>query len=109
MRMRPDTMTRFITLFFCLFAVIAPARAGDVENGKMLATRWCSNCHQVGSRMPAQDAVPPLHEVAMRPYATKQWLTDWLTNPHPPMPKLDLTRREIDDLVAFLLTLRTPR
>ena len=109
MRIRPDTMTRLSAVIFCLFIAIAPAQAGDAEHGKVLATRWCSNCHQVGSRMPAQDAVPPLREVAARPYATKQWLTGWLINPHPPMPKLDLTRQEIDDLVAFLLTLRTPR
>ena len=59
--------------------------------------------------MPAQDAVPPLREVASRPYATRNWLTGWLTDPHPPMPKLNLTRREIDDLVSYVLTLRPPR
>lgn len=106
--MRPDKTIRLIALSFCMFAAIAPARAGDAESGKALALRWCSNCHQVGSRMPAQDAVPPLREVASRPYANRQWLTGWLLDPHPPMPKLNLTRREIDDLVAFLLTLRTP-
>jgi cytochrome c len=109
MRMPLNTTTWLAVFGLCLFAAIAPGRAGDAENGKALATRWCGNCHQVGTRMPVQDAVPPLREVAAQPYATKQWLTTWLTNPHPPMPKLDLTRREIDDLVAFLLTLRTPR
>jgi len=107
--MRLEKAVLFVALFFCPYLAAAPVHAGDAKNGEILATQWCGNCHQVGSRMPAQDAVPPLREVASRPYATQEWLTGWLTNPHPPMPKLDLTRREIDDLVSFLLTLRAPR
>lgn len=107
--MRPDKSLWSVPFTLCLYLAVSPAQAGDVETGEALATRWCSNCHQVGSRMPAQDAVPPLREVASRSYATEKWLTGWLTDPHPPMPKLDLTRREIDDLVSYLITLRTPR
>jgi mono/diheme cytochrome c family protein len=107
--MRPDSKLRFIALILWLCFIALPVRAGDADNGEILANRWCGNCHQVGSRMPAQDAVPPLSEVASRPYADRKWLTGWLTDPHPPMPKLDLTRREIDDLVSYLVTLRRPR
>lgn len=106
--MRPEKTFWSIALSLGLFFAPSMARAGDAKIGEILATHWCGNCHQVGSRMPAQDAVPPLREVASRPYATGPWLTGWLTDPHPPMPKLDLTRQEIDDLVSYLLTLRTP-
>jgi mono/diheme cytochrome c family protein len=29
----------------------------------------------------------------------------WLADPHPPMPNLELSRREIEDIVAYLQSL----
>jgi hypothetical protein len=32
----------------------------------------------------------------------------WLANPHPPMPNFNLSRTEIDWIVAYLASLRRP-
>jgi hypothetical protein len=33
-------------------------------------------------------------------------LGNWLTEPHPPMPNLNLTRLEIRDLAGYIFSLR---
>jgi mono/diheme cytochrome c family protein len=86
------------------FIVAAPAlAAGDPEAGRALARQWCAGCHG------ASDAVPPLDEAVNRPGRTPGTLEAWLADPHPPMPNLSLSRREINDLVAFLGTLQRGR
>jgi mono/diheme cytochrome c family protein len=82
------------------FPVLA---AGTPEAGHALAGRWCHSCHG------ASDAAPPLEAIANRPGTTPSTLRAWLTAPHPPMPDPSLTRGEIDDLVAYLMSLRQQR
>ena len=77
--------------------------AGEAVEGRRLAERWCVSCHG------ATDAAPPLEALANRPNRTAYTLRAWLTQPHPPMPDLSLTREEIDDLVAYLAELAKPR
>lgn len=77
--------------------------AGDADAGLVIAQRWCVACH--GS----SDAVPTLREAVNRPDRDAGTLEAWLTAPHPPMPDLALSRREIDDLVAYLGTLKEGR
>jgi hypothetical protein len=48
---------------------------------------------------------PSFPEIANDPATTRAGLRAGLFNPHPPMPKLDLMRREIDDLTAYILNL----
>ena len=82
----------------------APASAaGDAEAGRGLAQRWCVACHG------GSDAAPPLDEAVNRPGRTPGTLEAWLSDPHPPMPNLSLSRREIADLLAYLGTLRKDR
>ena len=88
---------------------LQPAQAGDAANGKDLATRWCSSCHDVGTGRPPNDGAPAFEAVARRPGMTRAGLEGWLANPHPPMPKLTLTRREIDDIVSYIETFKPPR
>jgi mono/diheme cytochrome c family protein len=85
-------------------ALAPPARAaGDAGEGRALAQRWCVSCHG------GSDAAPPLETIANRPDRTPGTLRAWLTDTHPPMPDLALSRREIDDLLAHLETLRKAR
>jgi mono/diheme cytochrome c family protein len=103
------TLRMFGALAFLLATGVAAAEAGDVTNGRAIAERWCSNCHQTDSRRVAQDFAPPLRVVAGRSYATEKWLKSWIADPHPPMPNLNLTQAQIDDVVSYLKTLRTGR
>jgi cytochrome c len=87
-------------------ALLAPALAQDANAGRVRAERWCSSCHAVGTR--GSDMVPPLDSIANLPGRNDTWFRAFLRNPHPPMPPLELSTADIDDLVAYLMTLRRP-
>lgn len=82
--------------------------AGDAKAGKETARRWCAECHLVETRPGATaiDAAPPLAVIANDPTKTSSYLHAWLFKPRPPMPNLSLSQREIDDLVAYIESLR---
>lgn len=94
-------------LIACL-SVANVARAADAEAGRRIADRWCASCHVVSDSGSASgavrgtDAVPTLASIARDPNRSPNWLRQWLTFPHPPMPDLNLSRTEIDDVVAYL-------
>ena len=46
--------------------------------------------------------------VAQDPALTPERLTQWLADPHPPMPNLSLANEEIAALVAYIGSLRLP-
>lgn len=97
-------MARLFTLLAVMCAVAGPARAaGDAAEGQRIAEQWCFGCHAVGAA--GTDAAPPFTEVAKRAGRTDDYFYVWLTDPHPPMPRLDLSRQDIADLIAYLRSL----
>jgi cytochrome c len=84
-----------------------PAEAFEAETGQALARQWCASCHQVEPDGATSDAAPGFQMIADDPARTPDRLRTWLTDPHPPMPKLPLTRQEIDAILAYLDSLRT--
>jgi cytochrome c len=91
-----------------LLAMIHPvpaAAAGDARQGLQLARAWCADCHQIGPHAPATDAAPPFPGLAAKAAQNPASLRIWLTDPHPPMPNMQLGTREIDDLIAYMRSL----
>ncbi|MGI9416887.1 MAG: c-type cytochrome [Geminicoccaceae bacterium] len=81
--------------------------AADVEHGEMLARQWCSNCHVIkADQAVGGDTAPTFASIAETSVERTDDLRAWLADPHPPMPNFDLTRREIDDLLAYIESLR---
>ena len=100
--------------FFAILPLLAiaasfPALAAppDPDHGKVIAQRWCAACHDVaaGQKQASAD-VPSFFYVAR--HMDKRDLTSFLTDPHPKMPDMSLTRQEIDDLTAYIRTLAGP-
>ena len=82
------------------------AYAGDAETGGRLAKQWCANCHLVDSaQTSASDAAPSFVEIAKDPNKTRAGLEVWLADPHPPMPNMNLSNQEIDDLITYIQSL----
>jgi mono/diheme cytochrome c family protein len=91
-----------------LIMTLAPAgiaQAADAANGGRIAERWCSGCHVATPGGAGTDAVPALETIARNRQGDAGWMREWLSNPHPPMPNPNLTRTEIDDVVAYLESL----
>lgn len=88
-----------------LLATAVPAGAFDVEAGRRMAEVWCSGCHIIDGDG-TSDVAPGFKQVANDPSKTPGRLRAWLANPHPPMPNFNLSRPEIDDIVAYLESLK---
>ena len=84
---------------------VTAGAAGRPEEGQAIAERWCSSCHQV-SDQPATvtTEAPPFPSIAMK-YPDDEGheaLRAFLSDPHPLMPDMSLTRQEILDLIAYI-------
>jgi len=103
-----DAMTLWLAaLVLVLSAAASPSIAADPRAGEQLARKWCVSCHVIGD-MPAgsvQQGPPSFRAVAQLGMTSDQ-LRGFLSDPHPPMPDLALTRSEIDDLIAYIATVR---
>ncbi len=105
-------MRRLAAAMIALTAGTLPALAqtepGDPAAGRRLAEAWCANCHRVAPQGPGpvSDAAPAFAAVAAMPSTTRMALAAFLQTPHPRMPNYQLSREEMDDVIAYLLSLR---
>lgn len=82
--------------------------AGDVSAGAKIAQEVCAECHSIGAEQdnsPNADA-PPFAHVATTPGMNERALAVWLQSPHPTMPNIILEKKERDDIVAYILSLK---
>jgi mono/diheme cytochrome c family protein len=102
-------MIRIVALLWSGLIVIGVAvevrAAGDPEVGRAIAQRWCSNCHVVDAEAGGSDAAPAFAAIAANPTRTGDHLRAFLANPQFPMPNPQLTRREIEHVVAYVASL----
>ena len=86
-----------------------PQETGSVAAGHELARQVCAECHAIEAHDPLSphaDA-PPFRDVANQPEMTALALSVWFRTPHPTMPNFVLKDDETEDLIAFILSLRT--
>jgi len=87
---------------------IGAAEMGDPALGLRYAQQSCASCHAVApgdTASPNLDA-PAFDAVANTPGMTRVALNVWLHTPHPTMPNLIVDPDRIDDLSAYLATLK---
>ncbi len=96
-----------------LMAAVASAHAAQpdarAQAGRQLAEIACSNCHTIGPDVSSgSDAVPSFRAVARQPALTPASLRAKIEGVHPRMPATPLAGQQIDDVVAYILSLRSP-
>ncbi len=87
----------------------ASAQAGDARLGRTLAQNLCVNCHIVepdGAAMEANEAIPTFMAIAKQPEQSESRIRAAIIDPHPPMPDIQLTAHELDNLAAYIFSLR---
>lgn len=80
----------------------------DPAAGAKLALDVCARCHFVAEDqplIPRADA-PPFDEIAADPAVTDLSLRVFLQTPHLNMPNLQLSQKETDDVIGFILSLK---
>ncbi len=84
---------------------------GDADKGLAYARRICSTCHNVlrsDGPSPHRRA-PPFKSIANTPGMSITALTVWSRTTHPTMPNLVIDPNDMDDLIAYILSLREKR
>ncbi|MGE0225371.1 MAG: cytochrome c [Acetobacteraceae bacterium] len=91
----------------------AAAQTPDVgvpAAGRRIAETWCSNCHVVTAESRSMtDLAPSFASIAQMPSLTPMSIRVFLQTPHTRMPDLHLSTDEIDNLIAYIYSLRRPR
>jgi hypothetical protein len=81
---------------------------GDARKGLVYAQQNCSGCHNVlrtDAASPNPQA-PAFKKVANTPGMSITALTVWSRTTHPTMPNLVIEPADMDDLIAYILSLR---
>ena len=90
-------------------AACAQGLPGDAGAGRELALSHCASCHAI-ARLPLW---PPLSrarsfaDIARSPETTELGLRAFLQTPHARMPNLVLSRPQTDDVISYILSLRS--
>ena len=91
---------------------ISPAAAQEVGNaarGRTSASQYCADCHRTepGAGPSPLPAAPPFAAVAKTKGMTALALLVWLRTSHPTMPNIILMPETADDIIAYILGLRS--
>jgi mono/diheme cytochrome c family protein len=82
-------------------------QTGDPAAGAAYAEKICAQCHSIKGAEPSPEpTAPPFKVVANTPGMTATALTVWLSTSHPTMPNIVLEPQELDNVIAFILTLK---
>lgn len=87
------------------------AKKPDPESGRAVARALCSNCHMIGDQpnSTVNADVPSFVAIANIQDQSAERISNWLLNTHGPMPNAHLTRRELGDVAAYIMSLRQPK
>ena len=81
---------------------------GDAHKGLVYAERVCAECHNVSrseATSPNRQA-PPFKQIADTPGMSVTALTVWSRTSHPTMPNYMIDPADMDDLIAYIVSLR---
>ena len=82
------------------------ALAQDVENGRRLSARWCSECHAIEPAPGKGGRTVSFAAIAGRQDITSDMITSFLRMPHSTMPNPPLSRKDAQDIAAYLMALK---
>lgn len=81
---------------------------GDAHAGREVAASLCVQCHQIESASRDPGRIPPdFGAIADMASQTALSLRVFLQTPHGGMPRYQLTPDETDDVIAYILSLKT--
>jgi mono/diheme cytochrome c family protein len=90
-----------------LLAIDSESHYGDAEYGRGLAIRWCGPCHVVTADQERSMAgAPSFATIARSSNIDGDRLSRLLLAPHPKMERLELSRKAVDDIAAYIATLK---
>ncbi len=100
-----------VAVFAVMASPLSAAGPGDAEAGRRIAEAWCANCHLVGAGQTTatSNGAPTFPAIAGSVAMTQPKLKAVLQTAHQRMPDLHLSGTNIDDVIAYIASLRPPR
>jgi len=102
-------MRRLATLsLILLFATpVAAQEVGDPQAGAAYAKQYCAKCHAIAAEDASPEhTAPRFKDVANTSGMTATALRVWLQTSHPTMPNIILEPNDMDNVVAYILSLK---
>jgi mono/diheme cytochrome c family protein len=85
----------------------AESQSGDPGAGAAYAQQVCAKCHAIDrTGISPEPKAPPFKDVANTPGMTETALTVWLRTSHPTMPNIIVEPADIDNVIAYILSLK---
>jgi len=108
---RPLTLNQYRRLFYffvtlTLLGSATAAFAQNPENGRRLSERWCSQCHAIGPAPAKFDRAQSFASIAAKEKITTEMIASFLRMPHATMPNVPLSRKDAQDIAAFIMDMK---
>jgi mono/diheme cytochrome c family protein len=106
--MRRCLISLVLTCAFGAFAQTGAQESADANSGRIFAKEICAECHavsegQVASPTPAALSFKAISNTSGMPRIA---LIVWFQTPHPTMPNLMLKADDLDEVIAYILSLK---
>jgi mono/diheme cytochrome c family protein len=108
-RMMRQKRTFFLVLFLLFGGTVSTAQTqtADPAAGEVYAEKVCAQCHAIHpSGLSPELTAPPFRDVANTPGMTDTALRVWLSTSHPTMPNIVVEPQDMDNVIAYILTLK---
>jgi len=99
-------LTFQLSVALALFGASPAALAQDVENGQRLSERWCTECRDIGTPSAKPGRIISFAAIANRPDISPEMIASFLLMPHAAMPNLPLSRKDAQDITAFIMKMK---
>jgi mono/diheme cytochrome c family protein len=106
MRVKRITFLAVCSLFGGM-ASPAQTQTADADAGEAYAEKVCAQCHAIHrTGLSPEPKATPFRDVANTPGMTGIALRVWLTTPHRTMPNIAIEPQDMDNVIAYILTLK---
>ena len=97
-----------LILLFAALSSVAAQEADDPQAGAAYyAKQYCAKCHAIAHEDASPEhTAPRFKDVASTSGMTATALAVWLTTSHPTMPNIVIDPHDMDNVVAFILSLK---
>lgn len=98
-------------LSYVALTPVEAATLGEPKTGKAYAQSHCASCHSIvrDGNTSAVEAATPFQAIANTAGMTRTALYVFFRSPHPTMPNLIVQGDNLDNIIAYILSLKTPK
>jgi mono/diheme cytochrome c family protein len=99
----------FLALCLLFGGMASPAQSqiADAAAGEAYAEKVCAQCHAIHrTGLSPEPTATPFRDVANTPGMTGVALRVWLSTPHRTMPNIGIEPQDMDNIIAYILTLK---